>query len=90
MKIMKIFLLIVFTIILSPPINAQNLKEKLIVSSMSYSTKRKLYRITFLEKAAFYNAPEKWEKCLYSSIKKQKKVEVSYHPLKMLIINCKY
>ncbi len=85
---MKTFFLLIITIVLSSSLLAQNLKEKLTVSSMNYNKKNSFYIITFLEKAAFYKSPIKWGKCLHSSIKNKKQVEISYDPIKMLITGC--
>lgn len=68
---------------------AEGLEEKLTVSSLALSKDNKDYRVTFIEKAAFYRAEKKLLKCLESSLKERKAYPMSYHPRTMRVLTCK-
>ncbi len=68
---------------------AQGLEEKLTVSSLALSKDNKEYRVTFIEKAAFYKADMKLIKCLEESLKEKKAYSMGYDPRSLKVLTCK-
>jgi len=85
---MKYLLTIIF-IFLSFTIMAKNLEGKLTVSTLTFDKVKDNYRVSFIEKAAFYRADKKIFPCLEISLKERKAILISYDPRKMTIESCK-
>lgn len=65
------------------------LTEKLTVTHMQFNPQEKVYRVSFIEKAAPLTAPQEMGRCLQQSIQNKKMVEVSFMAFKMQMTSCK-
>ena len=58
------------------------------VTKITYNEERKYYETKFIMMAGIYKAEEKYLKCLQSSLRNKKEVEVSYEPMGLIISDC--
>jgi hypothetical protein len=81
--------LLTFLFIFSGIASAMTSNEELLVRSVKWNENKKMYRVSFYEKAGIYYSPKKNIKCLTKSIQKTKPVTIRYNLKSLIVKECK-